>query len=386
MKAFLKSKGFREFLRIALALFIGLGLGFIITLFVSEDPINAYKAFLLGPLSRLNRIGDWLEESLTLILLGLTICIVFNASQWYIGVEGQMILGAMAAGCVSLYVPLPPAPRILLAFLAAMAVGALWGLVPALLKAYYNANELVTSLMLNTIALKLFEYVLKNFIMDEKSRSVSSEYIGEQYRLGTFIPNLPFLQNIRELWIKQTSVTVMVYVVIAAVIVVYYLLYKTPFGYELRMVGLNGKFARYGGINVNRAVIMSIMVSGIFAGLAGVHITLAIHNRLISNMTSGLGFEGINIAILASNNPLGVPIAGLLYGYLRAGSDVMERSSDVSRELVFVIQAMVLLLVTAERLLPVARIRIAENQDSDNGKNGDNNAKQIKEEGESHVA
>ena len=386
MKSFLKSKGFREFLRIALALFIGLGLGFIITLFVSEDPINAYKAFLLGPLSRLNRIGDWLEESLTLILLGLTICIVFNASQWYIGVEGQMILGAMAAGCVSLYVPLPPAPRILLAFLAAMAVGALWGLVPALLKAYYNANELVTSLMLNTIALKLFEYVLKNFIMDDKSRSVSSEYIGEQYRLGTFIPNLPFLQNIRELWIKQTSVTSMVYVVIAAVIVVYYLLYKTPFGYELRMVGLNAKFARYGGINVNRAVIMSIMVSGIFAGLAGVHITLAIHNRLISNMTSGLGFEGINIAILASNNPLGVPIAGLLYGYLRAGSDVMERSSDVSRELVFVIQAMVLLLVTAERLLPVVRTRIAENQDSDNENNGSKNAKQLEEEGESHVA
>ena len=297
-----------------------------------------------------------------------------------------MILGAMAAGCVSLYVPLPPAPRILLAFLAAMAVGALWGLVPALLKAYYNANELVTSLMLNTIALKLFEYVLKNFIMDDKSRSVSSEYIGEQYRLGTFIPNLPFLQNIRELWIKQTSVTSMVYVVIAAVIVVYYLLYKTPFGYELRMVGLNAKFARYGGINVNRAVIMSIMVSGIFAGLAGVHITLAIHNRLISNMTSGLGFEGINIAILASNNPLGVPIAGLLYGYLRAGSDVMERSSDVSRELVFVIQAMVLLLVTAERLLPVVRTRIAENQDSDNENNGSKNAKQLEEEGESHVA
>lgn len=385
MKSFLKSKGFREFLRIALALFIGLGLGFIITLFVSEDPVNAYKSFLLGPLSRLNRIGDWLEESLTLILLGLTICIVFNASQWYIGVEGQMILGALAAGCVSLYVPLPPLPRILLAFLAAMIVGALWGLIPALLKAYYNANELVTSLMLNTVALKLFEYVLKNFIMDDKSRSVSSEYIGEPYRLGTFIPNLPFLQNIRELWIKQTSVTVMVYVVIAAVIVVYYLLYKTPFGYELRTVGLNAKFARYGGINVNKTIILSIMVSGIFAGLAGVHITLAIHNRLISNMTSGLGFEGINIAILAGNNPLGVPIAGLLYGYLRAGSDVMERSSDVSRELVFVIQAMVLLLVTAERLLPVVRARVADSQSNknDDDKNG---AKQLKEEGETHVA
>jgi ABC-type uncharacterized transport system permease subunit len=386
MKSFFESKGVREILRILLALTIGLTLGFIITLFVSDDPVGAYKAFLLGPLTRLNRIGDWLEESITLVLLGLTVSIVFSASQWYIGVEGQMLLGAMAAGCVALYVPLPPLPRILLAFIAAMVTGALFGYIPALLKANYNANELVTSLMLNTVAIKFFEYILKNFIMDEKSRSVSSQYIDPQFRLGTFIPNLPFLQNIREMWIKQTSVSVMVYIVIVAVIVVYYLLYKTPFGYELRTVGLNAKFARYGGINVKKTIIMSIMVSGIFAGLAGVHLALAIHNRLISNMTSGLGFEGINIAILASNNPLGVPIAGLLYGYLRAGSDVMERSSDVSRELVFVIQAMVLLLVTAERLLPVVRTRIAENQDGDIDNGDKKNAKQLKEGEKSHVA
>ncbi len=386
MKSFFKSKGFRELIRIVMAVSIGLLLGFIITCFVSKDPVGAYKAFLLGPLSRMNRIGDWLEESTTLILLGLVICIVFGASQWYIGVEGQMVLGAMAAGCVALYVPLPPFPRILLSFIAAMVVGALWGLIPALLKAYYNANELVTSLMMNTIALKIFEWILKFYIMTPKSRSISSEFIDKAYRLPTFIPDWPFLHNIRELWMKQTSVTVMVYIVIAAVIVVYYMLYKTPFGYELRTVGLNTKFAHYGGINVKRTIIMSILVSGIFAGLAGAHLTLAIHNKIISNMTSGLGFEGINIAILAGNNPLGVPIAGLLYGYLRAGSDVMERSSDVSRELVFVIQAMVLLLVTAERLLPTIQQRVAESKEDDNDKkNSKPEIKKVKE-GDSHVA
>jgi len=386
MKSFFESKGFRELLRIVLAGSIGLALGFIITLFVSKDPVGAYKSFLLGPISRLNRIGDWLEESLTLILLGLVICIVFGASQWYIGVEGQMVLGAMAAGCVALYVPLPPFPRILLSFLAAMAVGALWGLIPALLKAYYSANELVTSLMMNTIALKVFEYVLKTFIMTPKSRSISSEFVEKPFRLPTFIPDWPFLQNIRELWMKQTSVTIMVYIVIAAVIVVYYLLYKTPFGYELRTVGLNTKFAHYGGINVKRTIIMSILVSGIVAGLAGAHLTLAIHNKIISNMTSGLGFEGINIAILAGNNPLGVPIAGLLYGYLRAGSDVMERSSDVSRELVFVIQAMVLLLVTAERLLPTIKKRVADIKEGNESNNDSKPELKNVKEGDSHVA
>ena len=185
MKSFFQSKGFRELIRIVMAVSIGLLLGFIITLFVSKDPVGAYKAFLLGPLSRMNRIGDWLEESTTLILLGLVICIVFGASQWYIGVEGQMVLGAMAAGCVALYVPVPPFPRILLSFIAAMTVGALWGLIPALLKAYYNANELVTSLMMNTIALKIFEWILKDFIMTPKSRSISSEFIDKAYRLPT---------------------------------------------------------------------------------------------------------------------------------------------------------------------------------------------------------
>jgi len=369
MKNFLKSKGFREVLRILLALLIGLTLGFIITLFVSDDPIAAYKAFLFGPVSRLNRIGDWLEESLTLILLGLAVCIVFSASQWYIGVEGQMVLGALVSGVVVLFVPLPPVWRITLAFIAAMAVAFVWAIIPAILKAYLNANELVTSLMLNTVALKLFEYLLKNFIMPEKARSLSSDMIPDELRLPSFIPNLPIFTEVRELWMKQTSVTVMVYVIIAAVIFAYFLLYKTSFGYELRTVGSNKKFARFGGINVNRTIVLSMTVSGIFAGLAGVHLSLAIYNRVMMGMSFGLGFEGINIAILAGNNPLAVPIAALLYGYLRAGADVMERTSDVSRELVVVIQALVLLLVTAERLLPTIQRRISDQREENNNNN-----------------
>ena len=366
MKNFLQSKGFRELLRILLAITIGLTLGFIIILLVSKDPIGAYKAFLFGPLSQLNRIGDWLEESLTLILLGLATCIVFNASQWFIGTEGQIISGALAAGVIVLYIPIPPIPRIILAFLAAMLAGFAWGIIPALLKAYLNVNELVTSLLLNTVALRLFEFILKYYIMDENSRSVSSERISTELRLPTFIPNLPFLKTLRETWMSQTSVSVMVYVVIAAVIITYLLLFKTGLGYELRTVGSNLQFAQYGGINVKRTIFLSMTISGIFAGLAGAHLTLAIHNRLILAMSSGLGFEGINIAILAGNNPLAVPIAGLLYGYLRAGADVMERSSDISRELVTIIQAMVLLLVTAERLLPTIQKRISDYRENNN--------------------
>lgn len=334
MKNFLRSKGFREFLRVIIALTIGLTFGLIITLFVSSEPIEAYKAFLLGPLTRLNRIGDWLEDSLTLVLVGLAMCIVFTAGQVYIGAEGQVILGALTSGVVILFVPLPPVLRITLAFVVAATVGFLWAVIPAYLKAYLNASELITSLMLNTIAIKGFEYLLKYYIMPEGSRTMTSARIPVELRLPTFIPDLPFLSSIRELWMKQTSVSIIVYVVIAAVIAAYFLLYKTPFGYELRTVGSNKKFARYGGINIKRTVLLAMTVSGIFAGIAGAHLTLAIHNRLIVGMSYGMGFSGINISVLSRLNPLLVPISSLLYGYLIAGADVMERTTDVSRELV----------------------------------------------------
>jgi simple sugar transport system permease protein len=367
MKNFFRSKGFRELLRVLIALAIGLTLGFIITLFVSEEPIEAYKAFLFGPLTRLNRIGDWLEDSLSLIFVGLAMCIVFTAGQWYIGAEGQLILGALISGVVILFIPLPPPWRITLAFVSAAVVGFLWAFIPAYLKAYLNANELVTSLMLNTIAIKAFEYFLKYYIMPEGSRTMTSERVPKELQLPTFIPDLPFLSSIRELWMRETSVSIIVYVAIAAVIVVYLMLYKTPFGYELRTVGSNKKFARYGGINISRTVMLAMMVSGIFAGIAGTHMTLSIHNRLIVGMSSGMGFEGVAVSTLSGLNPLLVPISSILYGYMRAGAEVMERTTDVSRELVIVIQAVVLLLVTAQRLMPTIQQRIANHEDNNNG-------------------
>lgn len=372
MKDFFKTKGFREFLRVIIALAIGLTLGFIITVIVSDDPIEAYKVFLTGPLTRLNRIGDWLEESLNLILLGLSLCIVFSAGQAYIGVEGQLILSACAAGVFVLNVQLPPALQIFLAFVVAALVGFLWAVIPALLKAYLNANELVASLMLNTIALRLFGYLLKYHIMPEGSRSLSSEAIPKEFQLPSFIPDFPFLSTIRELWIKNTSVSIIVYIIIATVIAVYLLLYKTSLGYELRIVGSNPKFARYAGINIKRTIFLAMTLSGITAGIAGTHLTLAIHKRLIDGMSMGIGFEGVNITTLARGNPLLIPLVSFLYGYMRAGAEIMERTTDVSRELVIIIQAVILLLVTAERLMPTIQQRI-----NDRKENGNDNGKEV---------
>lgn len=358
MKAILKSNQVREVLRIFTAVFAALLIGFVITLFVSEDPIEAYRAFLLGPVSRFNRFGDWIEESLTLMLLGLAIALVFKAEIFSLGAEGQMAMGALASGVIALWVPLPIGLRIPVALVGGAIAGFLMGIIPGYLKAYLNANEIVSTLMLNTIALKIYEYLLTYFIKSPDAGYTASDTFPVEGILPTFVPNLPFLQGIRTMFVNQTNLTVMIYLVITAVIVVYYLMYRTPFGYELRIIGSNIKFARYGGMNTKKAIMLATAVSGIFAGLAGTHLSMAIHTKLIINITAGLGFEGIVVALLARNNPLWIPLSALGYGYLRAGADVMERSSDVSREMVLVIQAIIILLVTAERIFPEVRRRI----------------------------
>jgi len=359
VKNFFASPLWREFARIVAAVLAALLLGFIITLFVSDDPVGAYRAFLLGPLTRLNRFGDWIEESITLIFVGLAVALVFKAEQFSLGAEGQLLLGALVSGSIALFVPLPAFIRIPLALLGAVVAGFLWGVIPGYLKAYLGANEIVSTLMLNAIALKIYDFLLTYHIKPPNAGYTASETFTADGILPNFIPPLPFLADIRKLFVQQTNITVALYIMIIATLVVYFIMYRTPFGYELRMVGANIKFARYGGIDTKKVILLTMAVSGIFAGLAGAHLSMGIHTKLILNISLGLGFEGIVVSLLARNNPLGVPFAGLAYGYLRAGADIMERSSDVSREMVLVIQAIIILLVTAERIWPLAQTRLA---------------------------
>jgi general nucleoside transport system permease protein len=358
MTAILRSAFFRELVRVLLAIAIALTLGLIITLLVSEDPWNAYRSFLTGPMTRLNRFGDWIEESITLAFVGLAVVLVFRAQQFSLGAEGQLLLGALVSGSIALFVPLPAVMRIPLALLGAMVVGFLWGVIPGYLKAHLKANEIVSTLMLNAIALKLYDFFLTYHIKPPNAGYTASDFIGTEGRLPTFFPPIPGLESVRTLWMNQTNITIALYLLVISAVVVYFLMFRTPFGYELRMVGANLKFARYGGISTKRAIIMSMAVSGIFAGLAGAHLSMGIHNKLILNISLGLGFEGIVVALLARNNPIVVPFAALAYGYLRAGADIMERSSDMSREMVLIIQAIIILLVTAERLMPEIRRRM----------------------------
>jgi len=275
-----------QLVRTGSTVFIALLFGFVITLFVSDRPVQAYVALLAGPLSSTARVGTWIEDATTLTMLGLSIAIVFRAQQFSLLAEGQLYLGALAAGIIALHLPAPGYLHLVIAVLGA-AAGFVFGLIPGALKAYYGANEIVSTLMLNVVAV------------------------------------------------------------------------RTYIGYELRMVGANLDFARYGGINVRRTIMLSMALAGIPAALAGAHLAMGVHQRLLLNISLGLAFEGIVVALMAGNHPLIVPVAALLYSYLRIGGDIMERTAAVGSDIVRVIQATIILFITAELLVGVTRQRRA---------------------------
>jgi ABC-type uncharacterized transport system permease subunit len=340
-----------DLLRIVAVIMIALLLGFLITVMVSEEPVAAFKSLLTGPfpkisvtdaglqLKGINRFGNWLEDSITLILVGLAVSVVFRAKQFSLGAEGQIYIGALAAGIVSLFLEAPLAIHIGFALIAAAVAGFIWGWVPGILKAYVNADEIVSTLMLNVIAIQVYRLLLTQWLRNPDAGYIATDFFPETAILPIIIPG--------------TRVTIALIITIVAVIATWFLMMRTPLGYELRVTGDNLKFAEYGGVNTKRTIALSMAISGALAGLAGAHLSMGLLKQLTLNISLGIGFEGIVVALLARNDPKAVPIAGLFYGYLRTGAQIMERSSDVTREVVMIIQAIIIILITAERMLPL---------------------------------
>lgn len=328
----------RETLRVlgtvALALLIG---GLILLILSPQRAADAYAALLSGPLSRLNRWATWIDDAISLTLVALAISLVFKANLFSLGAEGQIFLGALASGLVALFVEgLPTALHLSLAVGAGALVGLLWGLIPALLRAYLGANELVATLMLNPIAALLYGFVLERIRLPQ-SGIIASAFFPETALLPRLIP--------------ATRVTTAVLWALIAALAVWWLMTRTPFGYALRAMGANPSFARYGGIRLEGVIVGAMALSGLLSGLAGSYLALGIYQRLPLAVSSGLTFEAIVAALLARNNPLAVPAMALLYSYLRVGAPIMQNDAAVSLEIVRIIQALIILLFTAEGLL-----------------------------------
>jgi len=333
-----------ELLRTGVAIGAALLIGFIVTSLVSDSPMEAFGYFLKGPFTSIRRMGAFLEAAVPLTFTGLAVSLVFSAGQFNMGAEGQFFFGAVAATAAGILLDLPPVIHATVCLLAGAIAGAIGGLIPGVLKARWNASELVASLMLNYVLQKLTMYLITYHLRDPSAGALVS---------------LPLKESS---WLPQFTTTTKLHagMIVAALMVFfcYYFLYRTTKGYEARMTGQNLSFARYSGIPVLKVMVFIQVLSGAVAGLGGAVEMLGIYRRFQWQASPGYGFDGVIIAILARNNPLLVPIAAVFLAYLRVGADVMALYADVSAEMVAIIQAVIILLITAEAFLSGYRHRL----------------------------
>lgn len=320
--------------RRTLPLLIALAVGFVFLALSGKDASAAYGVLLTAPITRAARAGRWIEASSVFILAGLAMLLPYRIRALNFSLPAQVAAGAFAAYLVYTVAPVRSAPALLLASIAAALAGAAVAAVPGALKALLGANEIVTGLMLVPIVqglLSLFGERVFALV-----RSLGAARVAVRNAPFGFAP-LETLTGV-DFGVLHTGVVLTPLACLAA----WLLLRRMPIGFAIHTVGANERFARYGGLAVSRTIVAAFAAGGAFAGLAGAHMALGHPGGLYLN-TSSLTFDGITVALIAGANPLALPLAGALYGYLVVGAEYMEIRTSSGQELIRVIQGLVVL-------------------------------------------
>lgn len=335
-------------IRTLIAVAIGLVISVSLIYLVSKDPGYSLQSFLLGPFLSRSRFFNLIETASPIIFCGLAIAVAFQARQFNVGAEGCLYLGAAVGTAFAVSTHLPAFLHIPLVLLVATGVGAIWGAIPGILKARWNASELVASLMLNYVAYFLGLYLINFHFRDKQAGYLVSLQLPKSAWLAQFIPD--------------TRMHWGIFLSIVCALLVWMFLYHTTTGYEIRMTGFNEHFARFGGINVVRIIVACQLIMGLLAGLGGMAEVMGIHRRFLWQSTPGWGWDGVVVAIIGRNHPLLIIAASFFLAYLRVGGQVLNLMSDVPSEMVTVIQWIIILLITAEAFLSQWRFRIMVRQ------------------------
>ena len=319
--------------------------GAIVVLLIGDDPIETYRLLIGSALSWPDGIGYTLFYATPLIFTGLAVAVAFRCGLLNIGAEGQLYVAAFATAWVGItFANLPQILLVPLACFAAVAAGAIWGGIPGVLKARFGAHEVINTIMLNFIAVALTSYFTQYYYKAEGDPIMQTRVIGQNAhipRMGSFVPGLPW----------RIPLNVAFILAILACVLVYLFLWKTRWGYEIRATGANPAAAEYGGIRTGRQIVLAMAVSGGLAGMVAIGDVLGYRFRYYDGFSVGYGFTGIAVALLGRNHPAGVFLAALLFGALiRGGLFVDIFSDNVSKDLVLVLQAVVILFVAAEAL------------------------------------
>ena len=312
----MKKDGLFNFLSSILVIIIGLLIGLII-LFVS-NPENAWGAFttiLTSGFSSMRSIGDVLLFATPIIMTGLSVAFAFKTGLFNIGASGQFTMGAFVAIYIGVEFTFMPAPlRIILAVVAAALAGALWGAIPGLLKAYRNVHEVISSIMTNYIGMFLVNFIAINHIFDQ-GRGTTTRLPAD-----SALPSLG-MENVFVEGSRISHVNIGIFLAIASAIIIYIILEKTTFGYELKACGFNKDAAKYAGINEKRNIVLSMMISGALAGLGG-SFTYLVGTGLSMSVMDTLasqGFTGISVAFLGLSHPIGIIFSGTFVSFLFLG-------------------------------------------------------------------
>jgi simple sugar transport system permease protein len=352
----------RELLFPVIAVLVAFVVGGVIVWVIGDNPLEVYGLLLGSALTWPDGIGYTLFYATPLIFTGLAVAVALRCGLLNIGAEGQLYVAAFASAWVAIklggavYSPaagdpiaygwasLPAVLLVPLALVAAVVAGGAWGAIPGWLKARFGAHEVITTIMLNFIAVALVSYFTQYYYKAPGDPIMQSVFVGEAARiprLGTFVPGLP----------PRLPLNVAFLLAIVACVLVYVFLWRTKWGYEIRATGANPSAAEYGGISVRKQIILAMAVSGALAGMVGINEVLGYRYRYYHEFSASYGFTGIAVALLGRNHPVGVFLAALLFGMLiRGGIFVDAFSEKVTKDLVEVLQAIVILFVAAEAL------------------------------------
>lgn len=336
-----------------LAVFAALLVGAIMLLVLGANPIEAYAALIEGAFGSTNALADTVVKATPLLFVGLGICIAFRGGVINIGGEGQFVAGALAATAFALAVPEgPPVLLIPTSLLIGFVAGGIYGGIAGVLKAYFGVNEILSTVMLNQIAIQGMNFLLRGPMIDPQQLNAASRIpqtarFSALYDLPRWIPT-------------RLHLGALIGVILA--ILVYIFLWRTTIGYRIRAVGLNPEAARYAGIDTKRYIVLSLALSGAFAGLGGAIQVLGVNHRMFTDgsstgFTGSAGFNGIVAALFGQLHPLGTIPASFFFGALLVGANKMQRAVQVPAALITALNGLVVVFVVSSEIWRRRRAR-----------------------------
>lgn len=324
-------------LRMLAAIGIGLAFSLILIFLTAKKPGEAIRYFLLSPFLSLSYFSTMIEKMIPLLFTGTAVCVMFSANQFNLGLEGSFYLGGLVSALAGIYlVPNISVVSPIVCILLGGIVGAIVTAIPALLQHKWNANVMVSSLMMNYICLYIGMYLLYNFFKDPAS-SQHTYPIGAAAVLPVLIPG--------------TKIHIGILLALLIVFLMWAFLYRTKTGFTYRVMGQNPTFARYSGMKVATIAIMSQVIGGFIGGIGGATQMIGLYDRFNWVALTGFGWDGVTVAIFAKNNPKNIPFAVLFIAYLRTGAYIMSYKAGVQSDLVFVVEGIMVLFLLAEKFL-----------------------------------